>query len=156
MSDDPQTAEADAGEAQPAPCPKCKEVHLAELYERDVPFLGCTECYGLFVRSEDLHEYVVRATENKVIGEAFTSLLDRFMHGKLSSSARKCPICDEPLLRGGFGESPFVIIDACKQDGIWLDKKELKKILRASRGQAAAQGLIPKFDDDDDADDDGF
>jgi len=153
-ADSPEAAPTD--DASPAPCPRCKDAHLDDIFERDVPFLGCNECYGLFVRPVDLHEYVVRATGSKPIGEAFTVLLDAFTHGKLNPSVRKCPECGEALLRGGFGESPFVILDLCRQHGVWLDKKELKKVLRASRGQAAAQGLIPKFAEDEELDDDGF
>ena len=54
------------------------------------------------------------------------------------------------MYRFGFGESPFVILDRCAHHGVWLDRSELKKIVRASRAYAAAEGWLPAFDDDDD------
>jgi Zn-finger nucleic acid-binding protein len=135
-------------------CPKCKTA-LQPLEERDVPFLGCTTCSGLFVTARYLHEYVVRATA-KPVGDAFTALLDAAMGGKMAPSVRKCPTCAETLHRLGFGEAPFVVLDLCMDHGLWLDKKELKKVLRSSRAHAGKMGLVAPFvdDDADDEDDD--
>ncbi len=142
----------EAEDAVHNPCPKCKTA-LEEIEEREVPFLGCTTCFGLFVTARDLHDYVVRAAGALPVGEAFTVLLDNAMAGKTTPAARRCPRCEQPLNRMGFGEAPFVILDLCPDDGLWLDKKELTKVLRASRAQAATMGLIEAFHDEDEGED---
>lgn len=140
--------------SQGGACPRCKEAQLEALEERGVPFRGCTACFGLFVTARDLHEYVVRATV-PAVGEAFTVLLDATLGGTSSASVRRCPDCGDPLQRLGFGEAPLVIIDMCMDHGIWLDKKELTKVLRSSRAQAAKMGLTAPFVDDEEDDEEG-
>ena len=51
---------------------------------------------------------------------------------ELFGPRRTCPVCGQPMLKqrmvGG------VIIDACKQHGLWLDKGELAAIVCRARG----------------------
>ncbi len=137
-------------------CPACVDLPLEELTERDVPFQGCTTCFGLWATEANLAEYVIQATGSEPIGEGFHDLLKQALGGTISQGKRrKCPECEEYLQRLGFGDSPFVILDRCAEaHGLWLDKKELKKVIRASRAHAAVMGLIESFTDSDDDDDD--
>ncbi len=149
MSEQEQPAAEDQSEI---PCPVCKGEVLEELQEREVTFLGCHVCFGLFVQEENLAEYVARASEKDQVATAFRMLLEKALEGKASPSTRSCP-CGKKLMRMGFGESPFVVIDRCPEGhGIWLDKRELKKMIRASRSHAAVEGLIAPMGDDDDDD----
>jgi Zn-finger nucleic acid-binding protein len=136
-------------------CPACKEEKVEELEDRGIPFLGCTACFGLFATEDDLAAYVVDSSGSQEVGEAFDKLLEAALaEGPPRQGKRPCPRCQNPLGRLGFGESPFVILDRCAVHGVWLDKKELKKVIRSSRAHAAVLGLIPQFQDDDDDDDD--
>ena len=49
---------------------------------------------------------------------------------------------------------PAARLDRCGHHGVWLDKKELKKVIRSVRAHCAVIGLIAKFDDTGDYDDD--
>lgn len=131
-------------------CPVCKDdPALEEIFERDVPFRGCTACFGLLVLDDNLEVYVERAAKSRGVAEAFRELLEKALAGTTSTSKRLCPRCGENMLRFGFGDAPFSILDRCRNEhGIWLDKKELKKVQRASRAYAAVLGKIPKFDED--------
>ena len=40
------------------PCPRCKKP-LDPVLDKDVSFLGCQACFGLFVADADLERYVV-------------------------------------------------------------------------------------------------
>ena len=123
-------------------CPTCEEHHLLEdLVERDIPFLGCTTCFGLFVTTDELGNYVKNATGSVGVREAYHQLLQAALDHLAGQSKRLCPHCQDPMRRMGFGEHPLVILELCSLHGVWLDKKELTKVLRSSRGHAQAQGL---------------
>ena len=135
-------------------CPACKgEETIEPLEDRGIPFLGCTACFGLFASDDDIASYVADAAGAPEVKEAFEALLGKALDdGPPTPGKRPCPVCQAPLGRLGFGESPFVILDRCALHGLWMDKKELKKIIRSSRAQAVVLGLIDRFDDDDDDD----
>ena len=42
---------------------------------------------------------------------------------------RPCPLCGELMNRRNYGGTSGVIIDLCKEDGIWFDADELARIL---------------------------
>jgi Zn-finger nucleic acid-binding protein len=132
-------------------CPACKKEDTVDLMEdRGVEFLGCSQCFGLFVEEEGLHAYVSDSAGSDEIGKACAGLMQAALDAKQPKpGSRPCPVCKKPLCRMGFGESPFVILDRCGLHGVWLDKKELKKVIRSSRAHAAVMGLAPPFNDDD-------
>lgn len=135
-------------------CPACKKETVEAMEDREVSFLGCSDCFGLFVSEDGLEDYVTGSTDSADIGKAFKDLLQRSLDEKAPKPGnRECPVCKKPLGRMGFGESPFVILDRCGLHGVWLDKKELKKVIRSSRAHAAVMGMIPTpLGDEDDED----
>ena len=136
-------------------CPGCKKDTIQEIEDRDIPFLGCTECFGLFTDEKNIARYVSSAAGKLEVGEAFEDLLGKALDGNPPTPGKRtCPQCQQPLGRMGFGESPFVILDRCAHHGLWLDKKELTKVIRSSRAHARVLGLVDEFDDyaDDDED----
>lgn len=133
---------------QDAPCPKCN-IPLEPVTDREVEFQGCGTCFGLWVAEGDLGVYVERASTAESATQ-YALLLEKALRRPAGGShaRRHCPTCRHPLERLGFGENPFVIIDRCPQHGIWLDRSELKKVVRSCR--AAAHPSEPALDDDDD------
>jgi Zn-finger nucleic acid-binding protein len=133
-------------------CPACKKEDVVDVMEdRGVEFLGCSECFGLFVSEDGLQAYIADSTGSSEIGKAFVDLMEKALGDKPPRpGSRGCPVCKKPLGRLGFGESPFVILDRCGLHGVWLDKKELKKVIRSVRAHAAVMGLAPAFDEEDD------
>lgn len=123
-------------------CPTCEEHHLLEeIVERDVSFLGCTTCFGLFVSTDELGEYVRNATGSVGVRTAYHGLLEDALDHLAGQSKRLCPHCGASMRRMGFGEHPLVILERCALHGVWLDKKELTKVLRAARADAKVKGL---------------
>ena len=48
---------------------------------------------------------------------------------------RRCPACNEPMLRQNFRETSGVVVDVCSAHGIWLDRGELAMLVEfASTG----------------------
>jgi Zn-finger nucleic acid-binding protein len=123
-------------------CPNCEgSPELSDIVERDVDFLGCMDCYGLFVTEDNLASYVGNAAGDPGVRKAYLELLDEAQAHLAGTSKRTCPHCRDPMRRMGFGESPLVILERCGlHAAVWLDKKELTKVLRASRAHAAVQG----------------
>jgi Zn-finger nucleic acid-binding protein len=126
-------------------CPACADhPELEELSDREVPFLGCTKCFGLFVKEDALGQYVCNAADSEQVGKSYDDLLLKAMGEQGGQGKRGCPECSSPMRRFGFGEAPFMILDRCEhQHGLWLDKKELKKVVRASRAHAIVLGWAP-------------
>ncbi len=120
-------------------CPRCEQVPLAAIEDQGVSFLGCSKCFGLFVSDPDLFVYA----EKSLSPRAFTSFAE--LHEKMQEGAktvghvRHCPRCRALLVRVTFGVAPIVVLDRCEEHGIWLDKTELNKVLRAARSSAGLE-----------------
>ena len=90
----------------------------------------CTSCYGLFFDPDELE-----ALMNKSTSEVYSIKLQKidklsdqnFMDDKIVY--RKCPICRTLMNRKNFGGRSGIIIDICKDHGIWLDRGELSALL---------------------------
>lgn len=125
-------------------CPTCADrPPLESLQDRDVEFRGCTACFGLFVEADSLGQYVCNAAGSEDAAKAYDDLLVTALTKQGGPSKRVCPQCERPMRRLGFGEAPFMILERCEEGhGLWLDRKELKKVVRTSRAQAAVLGLI--------------
>ncbi len=44
-----------------------------------------------------------------------------------------CPTCKDRMVRRNFGGASGVIVDVCKEHGVWLDHGELEKVVEFSR-----------------------
>lgn len=90
----------------------------------------CTKCYGLFFDPNELEALMNESTSevysiklqkiDKLSGENFIN--DKIVY-------RKCPICRTLMNRKNFGGRSGIIIDICKDHGIWLDRGELSALL---------------------------
>lgn len=112
-------------------CPRCaiglKTINLningTFLIER------CDDCLGLFFDPNEL-EALLEAT----VANVFTinkSQLDAVKPTTACDTGAyyiKCPICSKIMNRVNFGSSSGVIVDRCKDHGIWLDGGELRHL----------------------------
>jgi Zn-finger nucleic acid-binding protein len=120
---------------------------MAELEDKGVPFLGCEKCFGLFVTEPDLFTYVEQASSPKVFA-TFLQLHEKMLQAQQPGTMRECPFCGAKLARVTIGENPIVLLDRCGEHGLWLDRTELKKVIRTSRA-ASGQKPDPHADADD-------
>lgn len=128
-------------------CPRC-HAELGPVEDKGVSFLGCAKCYGLFVSEPDLFTYVQATTSPKVFS-SFLKLHEKMVAGVHPGSVRHCPVCGAVLARVTIGESPLVLLDRCEEHGVWLDRTELKKVIRASRAAAGQKVEGDEADEDD-------
>ncbi len=113
-------------------CPRC-EIPLQTLKVNSKEKLyieQCKKCFGFFFDLGEL-EYLVSESVTNVFE------IDHKRLGNIVGNCNsdygvkyiKCPVCDKYMNRVNFGARSGVIIDKCKDHGIWLDGGELKQIM---------------------------
>ena len=121
-------------------CPRCSgglglaglEVQLGD----DVMTLAdCAACRGVFFRPGELESFLKTAQSVEMAGalpvlgelEAQIAAMPRAEE----TSGRHyigCPVCKMVMLRTIFGRESGVVIDSCRDHGVWLDGGELEAI----------------------------
>lgn len=90
----------------------------------------CDECLGLFFDPGEL-EALLKATVDNVF------VIDRNRLDAINSNKRandygvsyiKCPSCSKFMNRVNFGAKSGVIVDRCRDHGLWLDGGELRHL----------------------------
>jgi Zn-finger nucleic acid-binding protein len=113
-------------------CPRCSirlqtidlKVNGKFLIER------CDECLGLFFDPGEL-EALLEATVSNVFDINRSKLDDinnRMSPMDATISYIKCPVCSKLMNRVNFGTKSGVIVDRCRDHGVWLDGGELRHL----------------------------
>lgn len=113
-------------------CPRCNiglktidlNIHGTFLIER------CDECLGLFFDPNEL-ETLLEATVSNVFSINRSQLNDIKSTVKPVENGAfyiKCPVCSTIMNRVNFGTNSGVIVDRCKEHGLWLDGGELRHL----------------------------
>jgi Zn-finger nucleic acid-binding protein len=106
-------------------CPDCNRQLLAFKGEGGV-LHDCGRCGGQFV-DHALLEALLAGRER--YGQAAPHKPPR--HNPLDSPVRyvRCPACLEIMTRKNFGRVSGIIVDVCRQHGMWFDVGELPRVL---------------------------
>lgn len=106
------------------PCPRCGS-RLTERSLHDVQELECDECLGLFLDRATLDR--LGTPEGKGLRLAFP----KRARTDADRTVRylKCPVCKRLMNRTNFGRMSGVIVDVCKDDGVWFDAGEVNAII---------------------------
>lgn len=116
----------------PRTCPRCS-VRLKTI---DLKLNGtflidrCDQCLGLFFDPGEL-EALLEATVTNVFLIDRTGLDGINAHRQADQypvSYIKCPVCAQLMNRVNFGAKSGVIVDRCKDHGVWLDGGELRHL----------------------------
>ncbi len=113
-------------------CPRCS----ISLKTIDLNIQGrflierCDQCLGLFFDPNEL-EALLEATVSNVFN-INKSQLDackvQSATGEQGAFYIKCPVCSKIMNRVNFGTNSGVIVDRCKDHGVWLDGGELRHL----------------------------
>lgn len=89
----------------------------------------CDDCLGLFFDPNEL-ETLLEATVTNVfdINMAKLSRIGVVEKNQQETLYVKCPVCSKVMNRVNFGAKSGVIVDRCKEHGIWLDGGELRHL----------------------------
>lgn len=137
--------ESVAGEETRLACPVCGEPHhLSGRRVAEIPVLECGRCAGLWLGNDAFKQVTERAAAHvAAIDEHFTprqaERADPVLTGRQSLRYRKCPHCDQIMYRRNYARRSGVIIDICREHGIWFDADELPRILAWVQAGGAAK-----------------
>ena len=118
---------------QPRICPRCdKKLKTINLNLNGTFFIErCDQCLGLFFDPAELEALLDAAVKNVFLIDR--SGMDSInVHRQLNQYPIcyiKCPVCSELMNRVNFGAKSGVIVDRCKDHGVWLDGGELRHLM---------------------------
>ncbi len=111
----------------PGECPRCKR-GLDSLVIASTPLRECTRCGGLWTNI-DTFESICSDKEKQSAVLTFISSNGAELKVQPAITYVPCPDCKQLMNRSNFARSSGVIIDLCKQHGVWFDADELPKII---------------------------
>jgi Zn-finger nucleic acid-binding protein len=129
--------ELDAGQETDLSCPSCPGKHRLvsrRMGREQVTVLECGRCGGFWLGHEGFQQLVERALHEALpfgpqgppaAGSAGRGL-QQHPRGRFY---RPCVVCGELMNRLNYGRVSGVIIDACKDHGIWFEADSLRRIL---------------------------
>lgn len=114
-------------------CPRCK-TELVLLTLGSTTVLECEKCLGLWLDAPSFERICAdREQQSAVLGAASQSPA-----GATSTNSKvnyvPCPQCAQLMNRINFARCSGVIVDICKQHGIWFDRDELSRIVEFIQG----------------------
>lgn len=120
-------------------CPRCR-IGLQSLKIDNVYIRDCRKCGG-FWSGIDTFESICADRESQASVLGFVKSDAHPDSHPATISYVPCPDCDQLMNRSNFARSSGVIIDICKQHGVWFDADELPKIIAFIRqgGMARAR-----------------
>ena len=129
---------------RPRPCAGCgKLMDSLNIGSEEEPFFveRCPGCLGLFFDPHELETIVDREVPpaQTIDHLALARLAE---HGGEQVRYRKCPVCRKMMNRANYGQTSGVIVDRCRDHGVYLDAGELRRIeawVRAGGRLDAAQ-----------------
>lgn len=126
---------ASKGSTTERTCPRCKtpmvsidmQAHPELVVER------CQECFGIFFDPGELDTILDESTSevHEVDLERLNNLIEEeSLRDHQTVSYVPCPECEKLMHRKNYGGGSGVIIDKCKDHGVWLDGGELRQIVK--------------------------
>lgn len=115
-------------------CPRCRgTLRVREIGSASA--IECASCAGLWISQSQLEDVCARAEHEDLAAQALA--FEEAAPAPVSSAREgyiPCLTCGELMLRKNFGGSSGVVVDLCKHHGVWLDHRELGRILAFVRG----------------------
>lgn len=123
-----KTVAADVVDSEkPGRCPRCT-IDLQVLLLGDVTVRECERCGGFWSDAETFETICAEKEQQAAVLNFIGS--DAHPHGHPAAiSYVPCPDCDQLMNRSNFARSSGVILDICKQHGVWFDADELPKVI---------------------------
>ena len=113
-------------------CPRCKtEMRVVAIGKCQV--LECASCLGLWLDTQSFERVCADQEQHAaILGNASIAGIDR---STLQTKVNyiPCPECSQLMNRANFARCSGVIIDLCKQHGVWFDQNELTRIVEFIR-----------------------
>ncbi len=114
-------------------CPDCE----IPLHSLDLELEGrfyierCEKCLGLFFDPGELEALMEKSVSNvfAVNRQKIDALVREQVEVRDQIVYRKCPVCRQFMHRANFGYRSGIIVDQCRNHGVWLENGELRRLL---------------------------
>ena len=109
-------------------CPGCK----APLFHASVGEAHLDQCHGCGGVWVAQTEFEKMAADRDERGEVLGTLPGAGPHGTVKLEEvhyRPCPLCKKFMNRTNYGHTSGVILDVCKDHGLWFDRDKLRSVL---------------------------
>lgn len=117
-------------------CPVCddRQLHSRRLGSAEVAVFECGGCAGLWLGADTFSrlEDVARQDAGSGIGvgiDGVEGAVSRTVQVQEGPLYRPCVVCGALMHRLNYGKRSGVIVDLCKQHGVWFDADELQRIV---------------------------
>ncbi|MBP9664159.1 MAG: zf-TFIIB domain-containing protein [Pyrinomonadaceae bacterium] len=112
-------------------CPRCRQP-LEVMKIADTGLSGCNRCDGLWM---DVTTFEAVCAERERQSAVLGFLDDRTVRGVPMTKVAyvPCPDCGELMNRNNFAKASGVIVDICRDHGVWFDADELPSIIEFIR-----------------------
>lgn len=114
-------------------CPRCQKALQTIDLKLEGKFLieRCTDCMGLFFDPGELEAMLDKSVSNvfHIDRGQLENLNKVHRHDEYPVGYIKCPVCQKMMNRINFGSRSGVIVDTCKDHGLWLDGGELRQLM---------------------------
>lgn len=107
-----------------APCPRCGG-RLVEASFHDAAALDCSACEGLFLPRRVID--ALTRDEGRALRLAFPRR--ERVPEPVEVRYLSCPICRRRMNRENFGIVSGVVVDVCRDDGVWFDAGEINAVI---------------------------
>lgn len=108
-------------------CPRCK-IRLSGLQIGEIGLRECERCDGVWADAGTF-ENICADRENNAAVLGWAQEKQHITGEKVSIQYVPCPNCKQLMNRNNFARSSGVIIDICKEHGVWFDVEELPRIV---------------------------
>lgn len=115
-------------EGDTAECPRCSR-DLEKLEIGETSLLGCGTCDGLWIATTTFEDICADAEKRSAV-LGFFDKREKRPQTLTKVNYVPCPTCSQLMNRNNFARTSGVIIDICKQHGVWFDADELPTIVK--------------------------
>ncbi len=112
----------------PLPCPRCKS-DMNALALGATRVRECGQCGGLWIDPAGLQALCDAREQHAAVISALSARVPAVPIAFDVVKYIPCPACKKLMNRTNFAHSSGVIVDVCKNDGAWLDRGELQRII---------------------------
>lgn len=118
-------------DAKSGDCPRCK-TDLTPIEVNGIRIDECERCEGMWVDVDTFETICVNKENQSAILTKLEDILKR-PEFEIKVQYVPCPVCDQLMNRSNFAKVSGVIIDSCKDHGVWFDANELPGVIEFIR-----------------------
>ncbi|MEZ6197572.1 MAG: zf-TFIIB domain-containing protein [Planctomycetota bacterium] len=120
-----------------SPCPRCESEMRVRLLDEEISIGECTSCAGIWL-SPDVFKNAVHRARSRHVDPIASHPEGEVALAKHAFRYLACPICRDRMTPRNFATTSGIMIDVCREHGIWFDHGEYQAVLRFAQDRNAA------------------